>query len=140
MWNYFLSKITLVHSAVWYIVGKKFEKLKFTISDEWSCSCFKMKCEEKKKSDHKLSPSFVLSFTVELRAHCACHWCALYRPIQSFELNVTYLYIFVFSLKSSFFEKATKIWKKNFHLFWRYWVKTAVLSNFMAFSKYFNFT
>ena len=31
-------------------------------------------------------------------------------------------------VKSSFSEKATKIWKKISHLFWRYWLKTAVLS------------
>ena len=30
-------------------------------------------------------------------------------------------------VKFSFYEKATKIWK-NLHLFWHYWVNTAVLS------------
>ena len=31
-------------------------------------------------------------------------------------------------IKFSFYEKATKIWKKISHLFWRYWLKTTVLS------------
>jgi hypothetical protein len=34
-------------------------------------------------------------------------------------------------LKSSFSEKSTKIWKKP-HFFWRYWVKTTVLSKQVA--------